>query len=189
MTEFALFDAINDIDDDKITITYKRKIAPAALKFSAIAACFALILFATLSRPTADEVSDLDVKVEYSEKQTQEKSKTEPVENEYVQSGKAFHTPLPDVSADNQFLYNDAEASYSREILTLYEKISSAMQNNELPFVLTCGIYEEPIRVSVGINTKDADLINKIKAYDPSGTLLEITYVSNASFAYLLDED
>lgn len=186
MTEFDLFDAINDIDDDKITITYKRKIAPAVVSFSAIAACFALILFATMPRPTVDDTFDWDVKSEYSEKE----SKTETAENEYVQSDKAFYTPLPDVPADAHFLCNDAETSYSQEIMSLYEKISSAMQNKELPFVLTCGIYEKPFRVSVGINTRDAHLINKVKAYDSSGTLLEIKYVSNASSPqYLLDKD
>ena len=188
MTEFDLFDAINDIDDDKITITYKRKIATAALKLSAIAACFALILFATLPRPTMDEAFDSDVKIEYSEKQSEEMSKTEPSEKEYAQSDKAFYTPLPDAPADSAGFYNDAEASYSQEIMSLYEKISSAMQNKELPFVLTCGIYEDPVRVSVGINTEDAGLINKLKAYDPSGTLLEIKHISNDSVPeYLID--
>jgi hypothetical protein len=53
------------------------------------------------------------------------------------------------------------------------------MGNGELPFVIESAIYENPDRLHVEVTTDDEDLINKLKAYDTTGELLEIEYISN----------
>ena len=48
--------------------------------------------------------------------------------------------------------------------------------NNELPFVTSSAIYENPDRIHVTVNTTDEDLIAKLQAFDTTGKLLEIEY-------------
>ena len=48
--------------------------------------------------------------------------------------------------------------------------------NNELPFVTSSAIYENPDRIHVRVNTTDKDLIAKLQAFDTTGKLLEIEY-------------
>ena len=38
------------------------------------------------------------------------------------------------------------------------------MINKELPFVTSCGIYENPDRVKAVVNTEDEDLLAKLRA-------------------------
>jgi hypothetical protein len=71
------------------------------------------------------------------------------------------------------------EKEYSDELIDLQNKISTAMGNGELPFVIESAIYENPDRLHVVVTTDDEDLINKLKAYDTTGELLEIEYRSS----------
>jgi hypothetical protein len=74
--------------------------------------------------------------------------------------------------------YNEAR-KYSDELMDLQNRISTAMGNGELPFVVVSAIYENPDRLHVEVTTDDEDLINKLKAYDTTGELLEIEYRSS----------
>jgi hypothetical protein len=74
--------------------------------------------------------------------------------------------------------YNEAR-KYSDELMDLQNRISTAMGNGELPFVIESAIYENPDRLHVEVTTDDEDLINKLKAYDTTGELLEIEYRSS----------
>jgi hypothetical protein len=74
--------------------------------------------------------------------------------------------------------YSEAR-KYSDELTDLQKRISTAMGNGELPFVVASAIYENPDRLHVEVTTDDEDLINKLKAYDTTGELLEIEYISN----------
>mgnify|MGYP007101923440 CR=1 FL=1 len=71
---------------------------------------------------------------------------------------------------------NSEARIYSSEILDLQNRISTAMSNNELPFVISSAILESPDRILVTVNTTDEALINQLKAFDTTGKLLEIEY-------------
>ena len=78
--------------------------------------------------------------------------------------------------------YTDAR-EYANELTDLLDRISKAMQNKELPFVTQAGIYENPDRVKVVVNTQDEASLTKLKEFDKTGKLLEITYSgTTASF-------
>lgn len=79
-----------------------------------------------------------------------------------------------DVPIDEE-TYQEAR-EYSAELTDLQNRISEAMMNKELPFVTSSGIYENPDRVHVRVNTTDEDLIAKLRAFDTTGKLLEIEY-------------
>ena len=55
------------------------------------------------------------------------------------------------------------------------------MTNNELPFVISCGIYENPDRVMVRVNTEDEELLARLRDFDTTGELLEIVYSSGSA--------
>lgn len=74
--------------------------------------------------------------------------------------------------------YNDAK-TYSNDIVDLQNRISRAMINGELPFVSSCAIYENPDRLHVVVTTDDDVSLNKLRAFDATGTLLEIEYQEN----------
>jgi hypothetical protein len=74
--------------------------------------------------------------------------------------------------------YSEAR-KYSDELTDLQNRISTAMANGELPFVIESAIYENPDRLHVVVTTDDEDLINKLKSYDTTGELLEIEYRSS----------
>jgi hypothetical protein len=74
--------------------------------------------------------------------------------------------------------YSEAR-KYSDELIDLQNRISTAMANGELPFVIESAIYENSDRLHVVVTTDDEDLINKLKAYDTTGELLEIEYRSS----------
>ena len=78
--------------------------------------------------------------------------------------------------------YTDAR-EYTNELTDLLDQISKAMQNKELPFVTQAGIYENPDRVKVVVNTQDEASLTKLKEFDKTGKLLEIIYSgATASF-------
>ena len=73
----------------------------------------------------------------------------------------------------NESTYQEAR-DYSAEITNLRNRITQAMMNNELPFVTSCGIYENPDRVMAIVNTADEELLAKLRMFDTTGELLEL---------------
>ena len=65
---------------------------------------------------------------------------------------------------------------YSKELLDLQDKISTAMIEGELPFVISSSIVENPEGIRVLVTTKDETLIEKLKAFDSTGNLIFIEY-------------
>lgn len=62
------------------------------------------------------------------------------------------------------------KGKYTLEYLTeLQEKISKAMTNGELPFVVSSGIYETTNRIVAGVTDNNDDNINKLMALDEMG--------------------
>ena len=67
------------------------------------------------------------------------------------------------------------------EIVDLQNRISVAMSNHELPFVTSSAILENPDRIHVTVNTRDEELLNRLKAYNTADVTLEIEYVSGTA--------
>lgn len=65
---------------------------------------------------------------------------------------------------------------YSKELLDLQDKISTAMIEGKLPFVISSSIVENPEGIRVIVTTKDEALIEKLKAFDSTGNLIFIEY-------------
>lgn len=83
--------------------------------------------------------------------------------------------------------YHEA-TSYPDDIEQLQNSISKAMGNGELPFVVTSSIMENPLRLEVSVTTKDEELLDKVRAYDPTGKYLVIIYGEDDSTEDLLME-
>lgn len=100
--------------------------------------------------------------------QSKESNSNEPEESKETQ----------DIPVDEE-TYQEAR-EYSAELTDLQNRISQAMMNNELPFVTSSAIYENPDRIHVRVNTTDEDLIAKLQAFDTTGKLLEIEYFEHS---------
>lgn len=61
-------------------------------------------------------------------------------------------------------------------ITELQTKISNAMRNQELPFVSSSAVYENPYRLHVVVSSNSKDDLGKLKAFDTIGGALEIEY-------------
>ncbi len=82
---------------------------------------------------------------------------------------------LEDAPADEVSVYQEAHR-YSDEIEGIQSAISQAMSAGELPFVISSAIYENPVRIVVTVNTKDEASLEKVKAYDTAGGVIELVY-------------
>ncbi len=78
----------------------------------------------------------------------------------------------------NENTYQEAHG-YSEDIERIQAAISQAMVDKELPFVISSSIYENPVRIVVTVNTTDEASINKVKAFDTVGGVIEIIYKEN----------
>lgn len=104
---------------------------------------------------------------------------SEQQETEQRVSESEVNTEIQNAPADES-TYQEA-SDYSAELTDLQNRITQAMINKELPFVTSCGIYENPDRVKTVVNTEDEDLLAKLRAFDTTGELLEIVYSSRAN--------
>ena len=69
------------------------------------------------------------------------------------------------------------KATYSYEYLTkLQDKISKAMQNKELTFVVSSVLMEDTNKIKVTVINNSNENIDKLKALDPKGGAIEIEY-------------
>ena len=82
----------------------------------------------------------------------------------------------------NEDTYSEAR-SYSPEVMDLQSRISAAMANRELPFVVSSSILENPDRVHVVVTTTNKEDMDRLKGYDLSGRLIEIEYREGAEAA------
>lgn len=102
----------------------------------------------------------------------EEKSIVEKILN--IKPDKSADNPSSDIPVDED-TYHEAR-EYSAELTDLQNRISEAMINKELPFVIESAIYENPDRLHVIVTTKDEELLARLKAFDTTGRLLEIEY-------------
>ena len=95
-------------------------------------------------------------------------------------SSESVTTEIKDAPVD-ETTYSEAK-EYSTDILDLQNRISAAMgPGNELSFVTTSMILENPDRLHVVVNTSDTAAIELLKSYNTSGVNLEIEYSTDVA--------
>lgn len=62
------------------------------------------------------------------------------------------------------------------EITQLQDRVSSAMMAGELPFVISSAVYENPYRLQIMVTSDAEEDLEKIKALDTLGGVMEIEY-------------
>lgn len=78
---------------------------------------------------------------------------------------------------DSGFLLRAENTGASLEDVTeLQTKVSNAMVNHELPFVISSAVYENPYRLHVTVTTKAEEELEKLIALDEKGGIMEIEY-------------
>ena len=105
--------------------------------------------------------------------------KKETATTENKEDGATEYESFIDAPVD-EGTYSEAR-DYSNEIVDLQNRISVAMSNHELPFVTSSAILENPDRIHVTVNTRDEELLNRLKAYNTADVTLEIEYVSGTA--------
>lgn len=74
-------------------------------------------------------------------------------------------------------LFENTNTDVSLEYVTeLQTKVSSAMMNHELPFVISSAVYENPYRLHVVVISNAEEDIQKLRDLDTIGGVLEIEY-------------
>lgn len=78
---------------------------------------------------------------------------------------------------EKTFLSQAANTDVSLEYVTeLQSKVSNAMINHELPFVISSSVYENPYRLHVVVTSDSEDDLQKLRDLDSVGGVLEIEY-------------
>lgn len=163
-----------------LTIVTSQGMEIDTLKYTGISGMFyeyGGIAYSTLTmeeKTAVDKILNIELVDETSN------SATEQNETQNAFNGKLKNNE-PEVSSTTQDVPVDEETyqearEYSAELTDLQNRISEAMMNKELPFVISSAIYENPDRVHVRVNTTDEDLIAKLREFDVTGKLLEIEY-------------
>lgn len=100
------------------------------------------------------------------------------------ETGETRRQEVPSGHADETFAIEATNADASLEYVTeLQNKVSSAMINHELPFVISSAVYENPYRLHVVVTSDAEDDLQELKALDTAGGVLEIEYnTQNTNF-------
>lgn len=101
------------------------------------------------------------------------------------QDTKTDYQEVPAGSSDaEEVLITEVEnTNASLEYVTkLQSKVSSAMLNHELPFVIMSSVYENPYRLHVTVISNSESDLQKLKEMDTLGGVLEIEYVTDNRF-------
>lgn len=125
-------------------------------------------------KAAVEEILDIGLVDETSNPVTEQNKTQNEINEELKNNEPEASSTTQDIPVDEE-TYQEAR-TYSAELMDLQNRISEAMMNNELPFVISSSIYENPDRVYVRVNTTDESLIAKLRAFDTTGKLLEIEY-------------
>jgi len=130
-------------------------------------------------KAAVEEILDIEMVDETSNPVTEQNKTQNEINEELKNNEPEASSTTQDIPVDEE-TYQEAR-TYSAELMDLQNRISEAMMNNELPFVTSSAIYENPDRVYVRVNTTDESLIAKLRAFDTTGKLLEIEYSENTA--------
>lgn len=76
-------------------------------------------------------------------------------------------------------LFENTNTDISLEyVMELQTKVSNAMMNHEIPFVISSALYENPYRLHVVVTSDAEEDLQKLKDLDTIGGVLEIEYSS-----------
>ena len=76
-------------------------------------------------------------------------------------------------------LLENTNADVSLEYVTeLQAKVSSAMMNHEMPFVISSSVYENPYRLHIVVTSNAEEDLQRLRDLDTIGGVMEIEYVS-----------
>lgn len=169
-----------------LTLATSQGMAIDTLKYTGISGMFYEYGGIAYSALTMEEKTAVEkiLKIESIDEPSDSSTEESETQNETGEDSENNSRPAAsDTTQDapaNAETYQQAR-EYSAELTDLQNRISEAMMNNELPFVTSSGIYENPDRVLVRVNTTDEDLIGKLRAFDTTGKLLEIEYTEHAA--------
>ena len=83
----------------------------------------------------------------------------------------------PSTEYGKEILLEAENASVTSEYITdLQNKVSTAMVNGELPFVITSAVYENPYRLHIVVTSNSESDLQKLLELDSLGGALEIEY-------------
>ena len=142
------------------------------LKYTAVSDMFyefSGIAYSLLTEEQAASICEIIGIVEYEGEDRQNHD----VKTEDAQQGKensddgAGTAPLENINTDVSLEY----------VTELQEKVSSAMMNHEMPFVISSSVYENPYRLHIVVTSNAEEDLQRLRDLDTIGGVMEIEYV------------
>ncbi len=142
------------------------------LKYTAVSDMFyefSGIAYSPLTEEQAASICEIVGIVEYEGEDRQSHDvKTEEVQQEKENSDDGAGTAL----LEN--INTDVSLEYVTELQT---KVSSAMMNHEMPFVISSSVYENPYRLHIVVTSNAEEDLQRLRDLDTIGGVMEIEYV------------
>ena len=141
------------------------------LKYSAVSNMFYEFSGIAYNRLTEEQATDIceiiGIVAEWEEDQSS---------SEMEVDGHHSQEALPDYADEPDEAERNTNASLEY-VMELQNKVSNAMRNHELQFVISSAVYENPYRLHVVVTSDSEDDLQKLKDLDTTGGVLEIEYV------------
>ena len=142
------------------------------LKYTAVSDMFyefSGIAYSPLTEEQAASICEIIGIMEYEGEDRQSHDvKTEDAQQEKENSDDGTGTALLENTN------TDVSLEYVTELQT---KVSSAMMNHEMPFVISSSVYENPYRLHIVVTSNAEEDLQRLRDLDTTGGVLEIEYV------------
>ena len=142
------------------------------LKYTAVSDVFyefSGIAYSPLTEEQAAGICEIIGIMEYGEEDRQSYDvKTEDDRQEIENSDDGAGTaPLENINTDVSLEY----------VTELQAKVSSAMMNHEMPFVISSSVYENPYRLHIVVTSNAEEDLQRLRDLDTIGGVMEIEYI------------